>query len=206
MSAGGFREAAGLAEREISMGEDFGRSEGSSIRGSSSRSGGVGMSDSLEGDELSVAILSLSRKPHSEPSSTTASFSTHRPFPFAIRADGIVNEVERGDCSRDSGSHQLCIVGRLERLSIGAMSSLVCKGVYPEPLPIPDEDGELDVDEDRAKSERDVDNDGLKHSGSGIGRSLDDDIRGVLARLVVMLAEDEASGCGGGSCMMMRGQ
>ena len=73
MSAGGFNAEAGLALRDRSMGDDFGLSESSSICALfPSRIGGVLISDSLDGDELSVSIRSLSRNPRMPSDSSTS--------------------------------------------------------------------------------------------------------------------------------------
>lgn len=187
MSAGGLSVAAGLAEREMSIGDDLGRSESSSRRELPARKGGVWTSDSLDGDELSVAILlSLSRKP---PTSTSSplSFSMHRSLPFVLRVGGSVNGVvARGDCILCSVVHQLWIVGRRTRFSSGAVSSLDIELSDDKPLLILD-DGELDVDDESAKSDNEVDNEG-RTGESVISWSLDnDDMADSAAELIDIL-------------------
>ena len=156
MSAGGFKADAGLAEREMSMGDDLGRSDSSSSRAPSIFSGGVGTSDSLEGDELSVVIRSLSRKP--VPASSSISPPRHRSLPFALREGVRLKELERGELTWDSGGHQT-YEGRRSRLIRGAESSLLCDKAEYCPFCAEDE-GKLDDDDGSAKSERDVDRDG----------------------------------------------
>ena len=155
ISAGGFNADAGLAEREMSMGDDFGLSEVSSIRWLSNRIGKEGMvkSSSLDGDELSVVILSLSRKPPPMSSPLLSqSPSDDRSLPLRDLGDGSVKVLASGELTRwSSPNHRLC-VGRRTRFGSGVASSLDCIDSSK-----PEFDDELD---DRAKSDRDVDRDG----------------------------------------------
>lgn len=112
MSAGGFKAEAGLAERDISIGDGFGRSVTSSKRGFSNLRGGVDPFESLEGEELSVVIRSLSRKRVAASLSfmsvvSSSSLPPHLSFPFEPRGDGMVKVFERGELTRPSPSSQL---------------------------------------------------------------------------------------------------
>lgn len=132
-SSAGFNADAGLAEREISMGDDFGRSDTSSMRAEelSGSRGGVGTkerSDSLDGeDELSVAMRSLSRQPRSARDARRVlrswlwlnPRSRSLPLSRCARGDGSVKDAARGE-----DMVQPCTVGLRRRRMSGTISSL----------------------------------------------------------------------------------
>ena len=169
ISAAGFNADEGLAERDMSIGDDLGLSETSSIRGLSKRMWRTERSDSLEGDELLVVILSLSRKlplMSSASPSPSPSVLVLRSLPLL----GSVKVFERGELTRGSSpNHRLLEkVGRRIRFRSGVESSLDCIESSMK-----DGDDEL---EDNANSDRDV---GRKGRGgveaARIVESLDDD-------------------------------
>lgn len=220
ISAGGLSApvvAEGLAERDISMGEDLGLSTTPSMRRPSTGIGGVALlSDSLDGLELSVVIRSrvISRKT----SPQSPELSTERFLPLLVRelrlsGLGSVKVFVRGELMR-SPSHQFVWVGRRLRRVSGAASSFDPE----EPARVESSMGIEDELVERAKSEREVERDGLAGDiwgDAGPNAKLDEGSVGIRGGPLAMLAiagrcldvvEDEDEGRGREGCRAGRGR